>query len=72
MAKTELSASKTINMPEPGEDPNSSSNNGVDGNDSTNDNIIEKYCVCNGTDDGRRMILCENEQCSSLWSLTSF
>ena len=25
----------------------------------------EVYCVCNGPDDGRRMVLCENEHCSS-------
>ena len=43
LAKTELSAS--INMPKPGEDPNTSSNNGVDENDPTNDSIIEKYCA---------------------------
>jgi len=52
-------------MPEPGEDSNTSSNSGVDGNDSTNNSVIEKYCVCNGTDDSRCMTLYENEQCSS-------
>ena len=33
---------------------------------STNNTVSkEMYRICNGPDDGRRMILCENEHCSS-------
>ena len=36
-------------------------------NDSCTNNTLNKemYCVCNGPDDGRRMVLCENKNCSS-------
>ena len=35
-------------------------------NNHTNTNSSkEMYCVCNGPDNGRIMILCENEHCSS-------
>ena len=35
-------------------------------NNCTNNTVSkEMYCLCNGPDDGRRMILCENEHCSS-------
>ena len=51
LAKIELSAS---NM---SEDSNTCSNKGADGNDSTNNSVIEKHCVCNGTDDGRHDIV---------------
>ncbi|XP_013382110.1 uncharacterized protein LOC106152913 [Lingula anatina] len=26
-----------------------------------------KYCICNGSDDGRKMVACDNENCSTVW-----
>ena len=34
------------------------------GNDLT-DTTKEVYCICKGIDDGRRMVMCENDDCKS-------
>ncbi|KAL3889805.1 hypothetical protein ACJMK2_002133 [Sinanodonta woodiana] len=30
-----------------------------------------KYCICGGDDDGRKMIMCESENCTKVWFCTS-
>ena len=41
-----------------------SQSSGLD-NSTDSDNV--KYCICAGTDDGRKMIMCESENCSKMW-----
>jgi hypothetical protein len=34
---------------------------------STDEEIPTKYCICRGMDDGRKMIMCEGENCKIVW-----